>query len=86
MSQRDRKPMRRIAAVLALACAVLAATEARAVNVEDRSGYNSEYIFALTKGVVDSTMATPLKPILFLLTVPMDLVLLPIAAIGGFFG
>jgi hypothetical protein len=69
-----------------IALALFAAAPALAVNVEDRSGYNSEYIFGFTKAVVDSTIASPFKPVLFLLTVPTDLALLPIAAIGGFFG
>ncbi len=86
MNQHDPKPLARIAAVLALGLAVLAAVEARAATVEDHSGYNTEYIFGFTKAVVDSTVVAPLKPVLFLLTVPTDLVLLPIAAIGGFFG
>jgi hypothetical protein len=30
-------------------------------------------------------VVTPLKPVLFLFTVPLDIVLLPFAAIGGFF-
>lgn len=54
-------------------------------DVEDYSGYSWRYYFALTRGVSRSTMVTPLKPPLFLLTIPVDIVLLPFSAIGGFF-
>jgi hypothetical protein len=54
-------------------------------DVEDYSGYNGRYIFALSKGVARSTMVTPLKPPLFILTIPLDIALLPFALIGGFF-
>ncbi len=47
--------------------------------------YNSEYIFAMTRGVADSTMIPAVKPLVFLLTIPLDIVFLPFAAIGGFF-
>jgi hypothetical protein len=39
----------------------------------------------MTKGVANSTMTPAFKPLVFLLTVPLDIVLLPFAAIGGFF-
>jgi hypothetical protein len=52
---------------------------------EPEPDYNSSYIFALTRGVADSTMHAAAKVPLFLLTVPLDLAFLPIAAIGGFF-
>ena len=51
-----------------------------------KSWYNDSYIFAATRGVADSTMIPAVKGPLFLLTVPLDLVLLPFAAIGGLFG
>ncbi len=86
MSLFDRHLLRRVAAVLVLGLAVQAAAPAQAATVEDRSGYNTEYIFGFTKAVVDSTVASPLKPVLFLFTVPTDIALLPIAVIGGFFG
>jgi hypothetical protein len=54
--------------------------------VEEKSWYNDSYIFALTRGVADSTMAPAAKAPLYVLTIPLDLVLLPIAAIGGMFG
>jgi len=56
------------------------------VPPEEKSWYNDSYIFALTRGVADSTMVPAAKAPLFVLTVPLDLVLLPIAAIGGLFG
>ena len=54
--------------------------------VEEKSWYNDSYIFGLTRGVADSTMHPAAKVPLFVLTVPLDLVLLPIEAIGGLFG
>lgn len=50
------------------------------------SWYNASYIFGLTRGVAGSTMVPAAKAPLFLLTVPLDVVLLPFAAIGGLFG
>ena len=47
--------------------------------------YNSEYIFGLTRGVAGSTMVPAIKPLMFLVTIPVDIVFLPFAAIGGFF-
>lgn len=51
-----------------------------------KSWYNDSYIFAMTRGVADSTLVPAAKAPLYLLTVPLDLVLLPFAAIGGLFG
>ena len=51
-----------------------------------KSWYNDSYIFAMTRGVSNSTMVPAAKAPLYLLTVPVDLVLLPFAAIGGLFG
>ena len=51
-----------------------------------KSWYNDEYIFAATRGVANSTLIPALKGPLFILTVPLDLVCLPFAAIGGLFG
>jgi len=48
--------------------------------------YNSDYIFGMTRGVANSTMAPAGKAPLFVLTVPLDIVILPFALIGGFFG
>jgi len=48
-------------------------------------GYNSQYLFGMTRGVAQSTLTPGLKPLCFLFTVPLDIVLLPFAAIGGFF-
>ena len=51
-----------------------------------KSWYNDSYIFAATRAVADSTMVPAAKAPLFVLTVPLDLVLLPFATIGGLFG
>ena len=48
--------------------------------------YNSDYLFGLSRGTADSALLPAFKPLVFLLTVPLDIALLPIAAIGGLFG
>jgi hypothetical protein len=52
----------------------------------EKGWYNDSYIFAATRGVANSTMVPVAKVSLYVLTIPFDLVLLPIAAIGGLFG
>ena len=47
--------------------------------------YNSDYIFGMTKGVANSTWLPGFKVIFFVVTIPLDIALLPFAAIGGFF-
>lgn len=47
--------------------------------------YNAEYIFGMTKGVANSTIVPAIKPLFFLVTIPLDIVFLPFAMIGGFF-
>jgi hypothetical protein len=56
------------------------------VPPEEKGWYNSDYIFGLTRGVAASTIAPAGKAPLYVLTVPLDLVFLPFAAIGGLFG
>jgi len=55
------------------------------LDVEDRQGYNSEYIFGMTKGIMKSTLVPALKPFFAIFTIPLDLAFLPFAAIIGFF-
>ncbi|MCP4036849.1 MAG: hypothetical protein GY733_07940 [bacterium] len=55
-----------------------------ALDMRD-DGYNSDYIFGMTRGVADSTVIPAVKPLFFLVTIPLDIVFLPFAAIGGFF-
>lgn len=54
--------------------------------VQEQSSYNDSYIFGMTRGVAESTMHPAAKVPLFVLTVPLDLVFLPFAALGGLFG
>ena len=56
------------------------------VAPQPESDYNDSYIFALTRGVADSTFHPAAKVPFFLFTVPLDIVFLPFAAIGGIFG
>lgn len=53
---------------------------------EQKPWYNSSYIFGMTRGVTGSTMHPAVKVPLLVLTVPLDFVFLPFAAIGGLFG
>lgn len=55
-------------------------------RVNSNQGYNSDYIFGLSKALADSTLIPALKVPFFILTIPLDLVFLPFALIGGFFG
>ena len=53
---------------------------------ESPGAYNNDYLFAMTRGVSDAPIAPAGKLPLYVLTIPLDLVLLPFALIGGFFG
>jgi hypothetical protein len=53
---------------------------------EPKSSYNASYVFGLTRGVADSTIHPAVKAPIFVLTLPLDLVFLPFALIGGLFG
>lgn len=55
-------------------------------KAQDTGGYNGEYIFALTRGLANSTMHPAGKVPLFIFTLPLDVVFLPFAAIAGLFG
>ncbi len=55
-------------------------------KAQDTPGYNSEYIFALTRGLADSSIHPAGKVPLFIFTLPLDVVFLPFAAIAGLFG
>jgi hypothetical protein len=48
--------------------------------------YNSDYIFAISRAVRDSTVPPAGKVFLFIPAVPLDIVLSPFAAIAGLFG
>jgi hypothetical protein len=50
-----------------------------------RSGYNSEYLFAATRGVTDMDVSPALKVPLIPLTLVLDLVALPFEAVAGLF-
>jgi hypothetical protein len=79
---------RRFAAVLAavvLALSLASAASAQPKMDVDR-GYNSEYIFGMSKGIAASTLHPAAKPLCFLVTVPLDLVTLPFTLVGGLFG
>jgi hypothetical protein len=48
--------------------------------------YNADYLFGLSRGTANSALLPAFKPFVFLVTIPLDLALLPIAAFGGLFG
>lgn len=48
-------------------------------------GYNSDYLFGMSRAIGNSTLEPAVKPLFWLITVPLDIVFLPFAAIGGFF-
>ena len=56
------------------------------VPPEEESWYNSDYIFALTRGLAGSTLHPVAKAPLLVLSIPLDVVLLVPATIGGLFG
>ena len=47
--------------------------------------YNSDYLFGMTRGVTNSTIHPAAQVPLLVLTIPLDIIFLPFAAIGGFF-
>lgn len=53
------------------------------LDLESHKGFSDEYIFGLSKGVMHSTLQPAFKPAVLILTVPLDIVFLPFAAIGG---
>lgn len=54
--------------------------------LQPEGGYNSGYIFAITRGVADSTLHPAAKVTLYPVTIVLDLAYLPFATIAGFFG
>lgn len=55
------------------------------VPPEPEPAYKTTYFFALTRGVTGSKLRPAAQAPLLLLTIPIDIALLPFAAIGGFF-
>jgi hypothetical protein len=55
------------------------------LDMRDDTGYNTAYLFAMTKAVASGPVTPALKPLLFLFTVPLDIITLPFTAIAGFF-
>ena len=47
--------------------------------------YSTDYLFAITRAVADSTIAPAGRVPLYFLTIPVDVVFLPIELIAGFF-
>ena len=97
----NRRTLLRLVAVPLLALALVTTAPAPSVHAdrsddrgyddrdryEDRrrSGYNSEYLFAATRGVTDMDVSPALKVPLIPLTLVLDLVALPFEAVAGLF-
>ncbi|MEW6443312.1 MAG: hypothetical protein AB1640_20440 [bacterium] len=48
--------------------------------------YNTDYVFAVSRAVRDSTIAPAGKVPLFILSIPVDVALLPFSLLAGLFG
>ena len=51
----------------------------------EKEVYSTDYLFAITRAVADSTIAPAGRVPLYFLTIPVDVVFLPIELIAGFF-
>ena len=51
----------------------------------ERQVYTTDYLFAITRAVADSTLVPAARVPLYVLTIPTDIALLPIELIAGFF-
>ena len=51
----------------------------------EKEVYSTDYLFAITRSVSESTLVPAAKVPLYLFTVPLDVAFLPIEAIAGFF-
>jgi len=59
--------------------------EMQGPRMKGDDGYNSDYIFGMSRAIGNSTLVPAVKPLFWLITVPLDLAFLPFAAIGGLF-
>mgnify|MGYP007059391096 CR=1 FL=1 len=53
---------------------------------ETAASWSNAYIFALSRGLANSTLHPAARAPLFLFTVPLDIALLPFGLVGGLFG
>ena len=60
------------------------AVAADSLDLEDHGSYRGEYVFGMTKAVMRSTLTPAIKPLALIFTIPLDLVTLPFAVVGGF--
>jgi len=51
----------------------------------EKPTYTTDYLFAITRSITDSTLVPAAQVPLIFLAVPFDIVFLPIEAIAGFF-
>ena len=55
-------------------------------NEQEREIWNGDYVFGMSRSLARSTIVPAAKAPLFLFTIPLDVVFMPFALIGGFFG
>lgn len=79
----DSTPNITVAAPIGQAEAVPALMLKDALVLEDREGFNDEYIFGMTKAILNSTLHPAVKPLPCIVTVPLDLAFLPFALLLG---
>lgn len=74
--------------VLALACVLSVGSPCEATHrtTEPSGWYNTDYIFAATRGLNDSSLDPGVKITLVPVTLLLDTVFLPFAAVMGCFG
>lgn len=51
----------------------------------EKDVYTTDYLFAITRAVSESTLVPAAQVPLYILTVPLDIAFLPMEAIAGFF-
>ena len=51
----------------------------------EKDVYTTDYLFAITRAVSESTLVPAAQVPLYIFTVPLDIVFLPMEAIAGFF-
>lgn len=88
--QKAKNSVKHVGRVLLVALCLAAAPNLPAAYAHDRvvegqGGYNNEYIFAVTRGLADSSCHPGWKVVAVPVTLVVDIAFLPFAAVMGFF-
>jgi len=75
---------KRIVAALLLALSLVIGASRHVAYADESIRYNTEYIYATTRGLAETKMHPALKVTLFPVTLVIDTLLLPFAALAGF--